>query len=132
MSLVQINIEIPESPVFIRSIADKVHVRFESLHKIARHKVLDHKMKERKCTPEEEENDRHHSCAKASGDPKCQIIKHHQKSQQCQNTDDIVGKIQPKSEKFKISYKELEHKVILDILSSKVRILRREVISQRK
>ena len=129
MSLVQINIEIPESPVFIRSIADKVHVRFESLHKIARHKVLDHKMKERKRTPEEEENDRHHSCAKASGDPKCQIIKHHQKSQQCQNTDDIIGKIQPQSKEFQISYKKLKHKMIFDILSSEMRVLCREVIA---
>ena len=54
------------------------------------------------------------------------------KSQKRKNTYHIIRKIQTQSQKFKISHKKLEHKVVLYILPAKMRILCRKIVSHRK
>ena len=92
--------------------------------------MLDHKLKKCQCASEKEKQDRTYGGYQASGNTKCQIVKHDEKCQQCQDADQVIGQIQPQSEEFEISYKELEHKMIFYILPSKMRILGREIISQ--
>ena len=54
------------------------------------------------------------------------------KSQKRKNTYHIIRKIQTQSQKFEISHKKLEHKVVLYILPAKMRILCREIVPHRK
>ena len=60
------------------------------------------------------------------------MIQKDQKSQKRKNTYHIIRKIQTQSQKFEISHKKLEHKVVLYILPAKMRILCREIVPHRK
>ena len=132
MSLVQIYIKVPKTPVLILCVADKCSILLQNCQQVSCLQMLPQETPECHSTSEKEKNDRPYSAAHPACDPQCQLIQQHKKSQQGSDTEQIIGQVQPQSQILQISSQELKHKMILHIRSSEMRILGREIISQGK
>ena len=132
MTLIQIYIKIPESPVFICRVADKA--LYWSLQVSVQRSPADRcSMTNRKKLKELLKKKKNTVSTPAAKLPVRRIrhmIQKDQKSQKRKNTYHIIRKIQTQSQKFEISHKKLEHKMVLYILPAKMRILCREIVPQ--
>ena len=94
--------------------------------------MLPQKLKKSQRAAEKEKENRQHSCLSTSHNTSGNTVKQHKKSQKRQNTCGVVSNVKPESQKLQISHKKLKHKMIFYVLSSKMRILGRKIILQRK
>ena len=132
VSLVQIYVKIPQSPVLVCCISDKGSVFLQYLNQISCSQMLPQKLKKGQRAAEKEKYNCQCSCFSASCHTPGNTVKHHKKSQKRKNAYRVVGNIKPKPQKLQIAHKKLKHKMVFYILPSKMGILGGKIILKRK
>ncbi len=92
MSLVQINVVVPEPPTLIDRVTDKVLVGQKCLHKVACFYMLAYEQKDRHTASEREENGCQDRRCETVGDPQGELREHDEETEERQSARQIVCK----------------------------------------